>query len=126
MPGFGVSSADAYRWYDDEREGAGGAMRREPQYVPGPWPSRAAQMINDLEAPIARHHPEIDQMRAALRRSGALAAAMTGSGSTVFGLFQRRRDADRGRGPAVRGRLAGASDRIARPRLLRPRRIRPR
>jgi len=61
--------------------------------VPGPWPSRAAQMINDLEAPIARHHPEIDQMRTALRRAGALAAAMSGSGSAVFGLFQKRADA---------------------------------
>ena len=95
IPGFGVSSADAYRWYDGEREGGGGgASRREPQYVPGPWPSRAAQMVNDLEAAIARHHPEIDQMRTALRRAGALAAAMTGSGSTVFGLFQRRREAE--------------------------------
>ena len=28
-------------------------------------------MVNDLEAPIARHHPEIDQMKAALRRAGA-------------------------------------------------------
>jgi len=81
IPGFGVSSADAYRWYDGEREVAGGASRREPQYVPGPWPSRAAQMVNDLEVPIARHHPEIDQMKAALGRAGALAAAMTGSGS---------------------------------------------
>jgi 4-diphosphocytidyl-2-C-methyl-D-erythritol kinase len=50
-------------------------------------------MINDLEGPIARHHPEIDHMKLALRRAGALAAAMTGSGSAVFGLFQRRADA---------------------------------
>jgi 4-diphosphocytidyl-2-C-methyl-D-erythritol kinase len=97
IPGFGVSTADAYGWYDEEREhgrdGVGIGVRREPQHVPGPWPSRAAQMINDLEAPIARHHPEIDQMKAALRGAGALAAAMSGSGSAVFGLFQRRRDA---------------------------------
>jgi 4-diphosphocytidyl-2-C-methyl-D-erythritol kinase len=93
VPGFGVSTADAYAWYDSERELARGVSVREAQHVPGPWPSRAAQMINDLEAPIARHHPEIDQMRTALRRAGALAAAMSGSGSTVFGLFQRRRDA---------------------------------
>ena len=90
LPGFGVSSRDAYAWYDAERDLA---RAREPQYVPGPWPSRAAQMINDLEGPIARHHPEIDQMKLALRRAGALAAAMTGSGSAVFGLFQRRADA---------------------------------
>jgi 4-diphosphocytidyl-2-C-methyl-D-erythritol kinase len=92
VPGFGVSTADAYNRYDSERDVAR-ASAPEPQYVPGPWPSRAAQMINDLEAPIARHHPEIDQMRTALRRAGALAAAMSGSGSAVFGLFQRRTDA---------------------------------
>ena len=93
IPGFGVSTADAYAWYDSEREMARGVSGREPQVVPGPWPSRAAQMINDLEAPIARHHPEIDQMRTALRRAGALAAAMSGSGSAVFGLFQKRSEA---------------------------------
>jgi 4-diphosphocytidyl-2-C-methyl-D-erythritol kinase len=93
VPGFGVSSADAYRWYDVEREPGREPPPREPQYVPGPWPSRAAQMINDLEPAIARHHPEIDQMKLALRRAGALAAAMSGSGSAVFGLFQKRPDA---------------------------------
>jgi 4-diphosphocytidyl-2-C-methyl-D-erythritol kinase len=93
VPGFGVSTADAYNWYDSERDLSRGVSAREPQHVPGPWPSRAAQMINDLEAPIARHHPEIDHMRTALRRAGALAAAMSGSGSAVFGLFQSRADA---------------------------------
>ena len=65
-------------------------------------------MINDLEAPIARHHPEIDQMKLALRRAGALAAAMSGSGSTVFGLFQRRQ----GRGERPSTRLSGAGWRV--------------
>ena len=106
VPGFGVSSKDAFGWYDTERE-VYGVSPREPQHVPGPWPSRAAQMINDLEAPIARHHPEIDQMKAALRRAGAVAAAMTGSGSTVFGLFQKKRDA-----VAAVTRLSGSGWRV--------------
>lgn len=105
VPGFGVSTADAYNWYDGERDLSRGP--REPQHVPGPWPSRAAQMINDLEAPIARHHPEIDQMRTALRRAGALAAAMSGSGSAVFGLFQKRADA-----LAAVDRLSGSGWRV--------------
>jgi 4-diphosphocytidyl-2-C-methyl-D-erythritol kinase len=92
LPGFGVPTRDAFAWYDEERA-LGRPSIREPQYVPGPWPSRAAQMINDLEAPVARRHPDVDQMKGALRRAGALAAAMSGSGSTVFGLFQRRTDA---------------------------------
>jgi 4-diphosphocytidyl-2-C-methyl-D-erythritol kinase len=93
IPGFGVSTADAFGWYDDDR-GVDRGTVRQPQHVPGPWPSRAAQMVNDLEPPIARRHPEIDQMKSALRRAGALAAAMSGSGSAVFGLFQRRAEAD--------------------------------
>ena len=126
VPGFGVSTGDAYGWYDAEPELS--RAPREPQHVPGPWPSRAAQMINDLEAPIAGHHPEIDQMKAALRRAGALAAAMSGSGSTVFGLFQKRRDAlaavDRLRGLGWRVLLTeslGRGDyaRRARPSIIR-------
>ncbi len=107
VPGFGVSTIDAYAWWDSDHAQTRSQVRREPQYVPGPWPSRAAQMVNDLEVPIARHHPEIDQMKAALMRAGALAAAMTGSGSTVFGLFQKRADAVR----AV-GRLDGLGWRV--------------
>jgi len=127
VPGFGVSSRDAYTWYDQDRD-RGEARHREPQYVPGPWPSRAAQMVNDLEAAIARQHPEIDLMRTALRRAGALAAAMTGSGSTVFGLFQRRGDAE-----AAVAALAGSGwqvilteslGRVAYARLSRPRVVR--
>lgn len=124
VPGFGVSTADAYNRYDAERDLSRGVSAREPQHVPGPWPSRAAQMINDLEAPIARHHPEIDQMRTALRRAGALAAAMSGSGSAVFGLFQKRADAlaavDRLSGSGWRVLLTESLDRGEYARRSRP------
>jgi 4-diphosphocytidyl-2-C-methyl-D-erythritol kinase len=50
--------------------------------------------VNDLEAPVARHHREISRIAAALRKAGADHAAMTGSGSTVFGLFSKRRAAE--------------------------------
>ena len=109
-----MATVDAYEWYDSERDPARGPMVREAQYVPGPWPSRAAQMINDLEAPIARHHPEIEQMKTALRRAGALAAAMSGSGSTVFGLFQKRSDAVLAVERLSGLGLAGHPDRVAR------------
>jgi 4-diphosphocytidyl-2-C-methyl-D-erythritol kinase len=92
LPPFGVSTREAYAWYDEERS-AGYRGGREPQYLPGPLPSRAAQMINDLEAPIVRRHPEIGLMKALLREQGAHAASMSGSGSAVFGLFRSRREA---------------------------------
>jgi 4-diphosphocytidyl-2-C-methyl-D-erythritol kinase len=81
----------------------------------------AASLYNGLEAAMAPAHPEIGRMRAALLAAGALGAAMTGSGPTVFGVArsfeharQLRARLSRGswacwavrttRGPAVRFR----------------------
>lgn len=100
IPGFGVSTSEAYGWYDTERELS--RAPREPQYVPGPWPSRAAQMINDLEPPVMRRHPEIGAVKQQLRELGATAAAMSGSGSAVFGLFRSRQAAERAVRPLSR------------------------
>src|ERR671912_791347 len=88
-PAFGVSTAEAYSWYDEDRT-AGLKEPRELQVLPVPWPSRAAQMVNDLEPPVVRRHPEIAEIKAALRAAGAVAAAMSGSGSAVFGFFPQR------------------------------------
>lgn len=93
VPGFGVSSREAYEWYDAESDLGTEAPEGEPLYVSGPWPSRTVRMTNDLESAIAVRHPEIVQMKAALRSAGAVASAMSGSGSAVFGLFRGRRDA---------------------------------
>ncbi len=101
-PAFGVSTAEAYGWYDEDRT-AGLKEPRELQILPVPWPSRAAQMVNDLEPPVVRRHPEITALKAALREAGALAAAMSGSGSAVFGLFRSRSAAARSLRPLARG-----------------------
>ena len=101
-PPFGVSTAEAYSWYDDDR-GAGLKETRELQLLPVPWPTRAAQMINDLEPPVVRRHPEIIGLKSALREAGAVAAAMSGSGSAVFGLFRSRAAAARVVKPLSKG-----------------------
>jgi 4-diphosphocytidyl-2C-methyl-D-erythritol kinase len=96
-----VSTAEAYGWYDEDRA-AGLREPRELQVLPVPWPSRAAQMVNDLEPPVVRRHPEITAIKGALRESGAVAAAMSGSGSAVFGLFRTRLAAARAVRPLSR------------------------
>ena len=101
-PPYGVSTAEAYSWYDEDRA-AGIREPRELQILPVPWPTRAAQMINDLEPPVVRRHPEIAGFKAALREAGAVAAAMSGSGSAVFGLFRGRAAAQRVVRPLSRG-----------------------
>ena len=100
-PPFGVSTAEAYGWYDEDRS-EGVRENREFQQLPVPWPSRAAQMINDLEPPVIRRHQEISGLKLHLREAGASAAAMSGSGSAVFGLFRSRAVAERAVKPLSR------------------------
>jgi 4-diphosphocytidyl-2-C-methyl-D-erythritol kinase len=100
-PPFGVSTAEAYAWYDEDRT-EGVRENREFQQLPVPWPSRAAQMINDLEPPVIRRHQEIAGLKVQLREAGASAAAMSGSGSAVFGLFRSRALAERAVKPLSR------------------------
>ncbi|MBR0357059.1 MAG: 4-(cytidine 5'-diphospho)-2-C-methyl-D-erythritol kinase [Clostridia bacterium] len=56
-------------------------------------PGAAAYMENALEAPAVTLVPEIGEIKTALLQKGALAACMTGSGSAVFGLFEKEEQA---------------------------------
>lgn len=80
-PGFGVSTRAAYGWWDEAF--LGGAR-------PRPGKAEAGEWVNDLEAPVVRHHPQIGRLVRKLERAGARFAAMSGSGSAVFGLFEER------------------------------------
>jgi 4-diphosphocytidyl-2-C-methyl-D-erythritol kinase len=42
---------------------------------------------NDFEAPIIKQHPEIAEIKSALYADGAIYASMSGSGSSVFGIY---------------------------------------
>lgn len=47
------------------------------------------QLINDFEKPVFNQYPEIKKIKEKLYNRGALYAAMTGSGSSVFALFSK-------------------------------------
>ena len=86
-PGFGVSSSDAYQWFDEESRRT--LREPAPRAIPPGWPAWSAALRNDLETPVVRHHPAIGRIRQSLLDAGAAFAAMSGSGSAVFGLFER-------------------------------------
>jgi 4-diphosphocytidyl-2-C-methyl-D-erythritol kinase len=44
-------------------------------------------LFNDFERPVFRTYPELEEVKEALYRSGALYSAMTGSGSSIYGIF---------------------------------------
>lgn len=45
-------------------------------------------LVNDLAAPAMENYPQIARLKALLEEAGAQAAAMTGSGGAVFGIFR--------------------------------------
>jgi 4-diphosphocytidyl-2-C-methyl-D-erythritol kinase len=96
----GLSTADVYREADrigSTREGLGPDRLRE--LAEGPLPALAAGVENDLEPAALSLRPDIGGAIDALRAAGALAAGVSGSGPTAFGVFS---------GPAMAERAAAA------------------
>ena len=83
-PPFGVSTAAAYRWFD---EAGRPEAERAAAALPRGWRSRLHVLSNDLEAVVVQRHPEAGRMVESLRRTAPLRVAMTGSGSAVYGLY---------------------------------------
>jgi 4-diphosphocytidyl-2-C-methyl-D-erythritol kinase len=92
IPPFAVSTSWAYEqlaatWGDIKPEPA---VHRLAEL--SSWEHLEAVAVNDLEPVVSARHPEIASCVVALRTRGARIAMMSGSGSTVFGIFDRRPD----------------------------------
>ena len=48
------------------------------------------ELVNDFEAPIFQLHPELAEIKEKLYSLGAAYAAMSGSGSAIFGIFKNK------------------------------------
>ncbi|HEU4993198.1 MAG TPA: 4-(cytidine 5'-diphospho)-2-C-methyl-D-erythritol kinase [Gemmatimonadaceae bacterium] len=94
IPDFAVSTADAYRWLDDARartgERADFARSGLVEMLAPQWLIYAHGQFagNDFESAVEARHPRLREYRERLAAAGALVARMSGSGSTVFGLFE--------------------------------------
>lgn len=92
-PPFGIGTREAYAWLDADRAADGWepkVVRYDNLYS---WTSFPREAPNDLEPPVSRRHPEIARNIQALFDAGARSAGMSGSGSTVFGVFDAPPDA---------------------------------
>ncbi len=89
-PPFGVSTKEAYAGVRPAEKGRTPLAER----VLAPVDQWQGLVGNDFEASVAPAHPEIEDIKASLRRLGAIYAQMSGSGSAVFGLFPRPLPAD--------------------------------
>lgn len=56
--------------------------------IAAPIDTWRSDLKNDFEGPVFQAHPEIGNIKETLYQRGAIYAAMSGSGSTVFGIFR--------------------------------------
>lgn len=95
QPGFSVSTREAYGWIDAARGDARVPSRSVAADSLASWESLAALTDNDFERVVAARHAAIPRIVDALTGAGASIARMTGSGSTVYGIFAIPPDANR-------------------------------
>ena len=87
MPPVQVSTAEAYR-------GVKPVMPKDSLYelINLPITEWKKYIKNDFEESIFKNHAEIRGVKAALYQAGALYASMSGSGASVFGIFEQKPD----------------------------------
>jgi 4-diphosphocytidyl-2-C-methyl-D-erythritol kinase len=91
-PSIHVSTPDAYRLLGRTAEVPEGSAGFSPTERLGfalasgaPW---SGLSVNDFEAAVFAQHPLLGELRARVEKLGARPARMTGSGATLFGMFE--------------------------------------
>jgi len=87
-PAIHSNTAEAYK----------GIVPAKPKYdltetMAGGISAWKERLVNDFEKNIFFRFPELENIKAKFYDSGALYAAMSGSGSAVFGIFEKEMDA---------------------------------
>src|SRR5262245_10676497 len=91
-PNFSVSTAWVYRNLPSK------LTKRIANTSMNAWPGSPANLrkllVNDLETVTMGRYPRIGLLKEELARQGAVGTLMSGSGSSVFGIFPSRRSAE--------------------------------
>jgi 4-diphosphocytidyl-2-C-methyl-D-erythritol kinase len=83
-PGISVSSGWAYSHVKPGKQS--GSVSAILRTDPGDWQGK---LFNDFEPGIFNAYPQIESIRNKMLSAGAFYASMTGSGSAVYGLFNK-------------------------------------
>ena len=85
-PGIHVSTQSAYAGVTPKPAG----YDLEELLLYGNFNHWKASLVNDFEESVFALHPELAEIKSSLYTSGAVYAAMSGSGSTIFGIFKSK------------------------------------
>jgi len=84
-PNIHVSTATAYAGVQPKNR-----ERNIPEVLKEPVEKWKDLLFNDFEPSVFAAHPALDVLKRKLYEKGALYAAMSGSGSTMFGIFENK------------------------------------
>jgi len=89
-PEVGCSTAEVYRKLDES------GFQKKRSFLnyqrPKSIKQLAARIENDLEPVVLALYPELNAIKKKLHELGAVTAALTGSGSAIFGLFRNKEE----------------------------------
>jgi 4-diphosphocytidyl-2-C-methyl-D-erythritol kinase len=82
-PDIHINTGQAYSWVKPSESAT--ALNETVAAPVSDWKSN---LFNDFEIPVFKQYPELRGIKEELYHSGAMYAAMSGSGSAIFGIFQ--------------------------------------
>lgn len=95
FPGEGMQTAEAYRLLRRPRLTGSIARPTIELFCAQMFDVAASRLANDFEPLLFRRLPQLEKAKESLLRGGAGMAALSGSGSALFGLFEHAADARR-------------------------------
>lgn len=93
IPDFAISTPDAYRWLDEAGGGSLTPLSLPPDTAvfgmvgTESWDAMSDTSHNDFEAALEPRFPKLRELREGFDAIGARIARLSGSGSTVFAVF---------------------------------------
>lgn len=84
-PDIAVSTKDAYAKIEVKRP-----VKCCRDIIGQPIETWQDELVNDFEIPVFKLYPKLKHIKEQLYRQGAVYAAMSGSGSTIYGIFKKK------------------------------------
>jgi 4-diphosphocytidyl-2-C-methyl-D-erythritol kinase len=82
-PGIHINTASAFSKIDPHSP-----SKNIKDIISQPIDTWKDNLVNDFEGPVFSEHPQIKEIKEDLYKQGAIYVSMSGSGSTVYGLFK--------------------------------------
>ena len=86
-PGIHINTGWAFKQL--KLSGTNSSTDNIKSLINGPIETWKNNLTNDFELPVFELHPEMQEIKKVLYNNGAKYAAMSGSGSTIYGIFEK-------------------------------------